>query len=59
MVRNTESLGMKPTAYTVKTLNIFGGQFGLAMSTTRQLALLLVVLGSSLLRRVSLALVLP
>ncbi len=28
MARNTESLGMKPTAYTVKTLNIFGGQFG-------------------------------
>ena len=28
MARNTESLGMKPTAYTVKTLNMFGGQFG-------------------------------
>ena len=28
MARNTEALGMKPTAYTVKTLNIFGGQFG-------------------------------
>ena len=30
MARNTESLGMKPTAYTVKTLNMFGGQFGAA-----------------------------
>ena len=28
MARNTEILGMKPTAYTVKTLNMFGGQFG-------------------------------
>ena len=28
LARNTESLGMKPTAYTIKTLNIFGGQFG-------------------------------
>ena len=28
MARNTENLGMKPTAYTVKTLNLFGGQFG-------------------------------
>ena len=28
LARNTESLGMKPTAYTVKTLNFFGGQFG-------------------------------
>ena len=28
MARNTEALGMKPTAYTVKTLNMFGGQFG-------------------------------
>ena len=26
--RNTESLGMKPTAYTTKTLNFFGGQWG-------------------------------
>ena len=26
--RNTESLGMKPSAYTVKTLNMFGGQWG-------------------------------
>ncbi len=28
LARNTENLGMKPTAYTVKTLNMFGGQFG-------------------------------
>ena len=28
LARNTEILGMKPTAYTVKTLNMFGGQFG-------------------------------
>jgi hypothetical protein len=28
LARNTESLGMKPTAYTIKTLNFFGGQFG-------------------------------
>ena len=28
LARNTESLGMKPTAYTIKTLNMFGGQFG-------------------------------
>ena len=28
LARNTETLGMKPTAYTVKTLNMFGGQFG-------------------------------
>jgi hypothetical protein len=26
--RNTESLGMKPSAYNVKTLNMFGGQWG-------------------------------
>ena len=38
MARNTESLGMKPTAYTVKTLNIFGGQFGTqVMFTTKRL----------------------
>ena len=28
MARNTESLGMKPTAYKTKTLNFFGGQWG-------------------------------
>ena len=28
LARNTESLGMKPTAYAIKTLNFFGGQFG-------------------------------
>ena len=28
MARNTESLGIKPTAYTTKTLNFFGGQWG-------------------------------
>ena len=28
LARNTESLGMKPTAYKVKTLNMFGGVFG-------------------------------
>ena len=28
LARNTESLGMKPTAYNVKTLNMFGGVFG-------------------------------
>ena len=28
LARNTENLGIKPTAYTIKTLNIFGGQFG-------------------------------
>ena len=28
MARNTESLGIKPTAYKTKTLNFFGGQWG-------------------------------
>ena len=28
MARNTESLGMKPTAYKTKVLNFFGGQWG-------------------------------
>ena len=28
LARNTESLGMKPTAYKVKTLNMFGGHWG-------------------------------
>ena len=28
LARNTENLGMKPTAYTIKTLNFLGGQFG-------------------------------
>ena len=28
LARNTEMMGMKPTADTVKTLNMFGGQFG-------------------------------
>ena len=28
MARNTEALGMKPTAYKTKTLNFFGGQWG-------------------------------
>ena len=28
MARNTEAFGMKPTAYTTKTLNFFGGQWG-------------------------------
>ena len=28
LARNTESLGMKPTAYKTKTLNFFGGQWG-------------------------------
>ena len=28
LARNTESLGIKPSAYTVKTLNMFGGHWG-------------------------------
>ena len=28
LARNTESLGIKPTAYKIKTLNFFGGQYG-------------------------------
>ena len=28
LARNTENVGIKPTAYTIKALNIFGGQFG-------------------------------
>ena len=36
MARNTESLGMKPTAYTVKTLNMFGGQFGAGNVYTKE-----------------------
>ena len=36
MARNTEALGIKPTAYKTKTLNFFGGQWGTQNVQTRR-----------------------
>ena len=55
MARNTESLGMKPTAYTVKTLNMFGGQFGAGNVTNKETGGLVGVIWKQKSTRVNLA----
>ena len=46
MARNTEALGIKPTAYKTKTLNFFGGHGVLRTFTTKRPVLSQVLFGS-------------